>query len=157
MSQDELKLAALNAALRLLSYRPRSQKELEQRLARKFVPELVQYAISHLKSTGLLDDTAFARMWRESRERQRPKGKTALMSELRSKGVDKETARDALEGLDEEALALKAAQKLLPRLARLSRRDFQQKLAGYLQRRGFSFEVTTRVVRQSWAGLTEKA
>lgn len=141
----------------MLSYRPRSQKELEQRLSKRFTPDLVRQTIEHLKSQGLLDDAAFARMWRESRERQRPKGKTALMSELRSKGVDKETARDALEGLDEEALALKASQKLLPKLARLSHRDFQQKLAGYLQRRGFSFEITARVVRQAWAGLTEKA
>ena len=64
----------VDAALRLLSYRPRSETEIRQRLSRKFPHHLVDGAIDHLKNQGLINDSAFSSFWLQSRERNRPRG-----------------------------------------------------------------------------------
>src|SRR3990172_8917023 len=59
---------ARDFSLRLLSYRPRSEKEVRERLGRHgFPPETVEETIARLKDQGLLDEGAFARFWKEGR------------------------------------------------------------------------------------------
>jgi len=43
-----------------------------------------------LLELGLIDDMAFARFWRESRDMHRPQGRWALRQELRRKGIEAE-------------------------------------------------------------------
>ena len=100
---------ALDAALRFLSYRPRSEAEVRRRLARRFPGPSVDNAIATLREQGLLDDAAFAQFWRQNRERSRPKGASAMKWELLRMGVSREVADDALEGLDEDENAYRAA------------------------------------------------
>jgi regulatory protein len=71
-------LKAKNAALRLLSYRSRSEKEVQRRLAGRFTQDAVDRTLSDLRSQGLLDDAAFAKEWREQRERFRPRGPAVI-------------------------------------------------------------------------------
>ena len=67
-------IKAKNAALRLLSYRSRSEKEVQRRLERRFTQDAVARTLSDLRRQGLLDDAAFAKEWRYQRERFRPRG-----------------------------------------------------------------------------------
>ena len=60
----------LGAALRLLSYRPRSEVEMRQRLSLRFEAETVDRVVSHLKERQTLDDATFARFWKENRGRR---------------------------------------------------------------------------------------
>ena len=73
--------------------------------------------------------------------------------ELRRKGVNDETIQPALESLDEGYLALEAARRHAHRLAGKPRPEFLQKLAGFLQRRGFSYDVVSPVVSKVWREL----
>ena len=58
-----------NTAALFLSYRPRSEPEIRQRLRRRgFTDATVDSTISKLKMMGLVDDTAFAQFWKEDRE-----------------------------------------------------------------------------------------
>mgnify|MGYP003681940546 CR=1 FL=1 len=67
------------AAIRYLSYRPRSESEMKDRLERRgFERETIEAVISTLKERGLLDDRSFARFWREDRERFSPRGMLLL-------------------------------------------------------------------------------
>ena len=60
----------LNAAIRFLGYRPRSEAEVRQRLRRHgFDSDSINKALARLKEQGLVDDTAFARFWKENRRR----------------------------------------------------------------------------------------
>jgi len=53
-----------NAALHYLSYRPRSEPELRERLKRRgFNGESVETVIARLKEQKLVDDIAFAEFW----------------------------------------------------------------------------------------------
>ena len=99
---------ALDAALRFLSYRPRSEAEVRRRLSRRFSHSSVDNAIATLREQGLLDDAAFAQFWHQSRERNRPKGISAMRWELLRMGVSRDVADDALEGTDEDESAYRA-------------------------------------------------
>src|SRR5436305_2632008 len=80
---------AHEAALLLISYRPRSEGELRQRLRRRALPEpAIAEAIERLRRSGPVNDEAFAKAWIESRGRgAHGRGTSLLASELRTKGV----------------------------------------------------------------------
>jgi regulatory protein len=145
---------ALQQALLLLSYRPRSEAEIRRALEQKgHPPETVDAAVLRLRDNHYLDDEAFALGWVENRQRFRPRGARLLRAELRQKGVDAETTDQAIAdaGGDERALALAVAEK---RAAGLDAEDyaaFGRKLGGFLSRRGFAPDVVWDVVRRLWA------
>ena len=141
----------LDAAYRYLSYRPRSEFEMRVWLGRKgYGSRTIETTLSTLKRKGLLDDLAFARFWRESRESSSPRSRAALRRELRQKGIDPEVVAEALDGVDEEAAAYRAAQKKATRLAAVDHDDFRTRLSAVLRRRGFSYEVTEHTVNRLW-------
>jgi regulatory protein len=91
----------MEAAAGFLAVRPRSVEETRRRLAHLGFPAaLCDQVIERLLEMGYLDDAAFARAWVDSRDRARPRGSSALRSELRRKGVPDSTI---LEILDERA------------------------------------------------------
>ncbi len=110
----------------------------------------VDSTLSELKARGLVDDAAFARYWRDSREVGSPRSLRALTSELVRKGVDREVASRALAGVDDEAAAYRAARRRAARLAGADRAEFRRKLGAALRRRGFGYEVTEITVNRLW-------
>ncbi len=84
-----------DAALTLLSYRPRSVAELKSRLVRKgFDAPMIDQALAKLEQSGILGDEEFARFWVENRQAHSPRGGRLLRSELRFKGVDRGHKRE---------------------------------------------------------------
>jgi regulatory protein len=148
---------AYRAALRLIQARPRSTAELRDRLQRKqFAPEVVEQTLERLRRIDLLDDNAFARFWIENRNACRPRGKQALRSELHRKGIDRAVIDTVLDDADlvgdEQERALTLAQGVLPRYAGIADyATFQRRLGGYLQRRGFRYDIIKPVLEQLWA------
>jgi regulatory protein len=105
------------AALHLLSYRPRSVRELRDRLLRKGLDaERIDHCLAGLREAGFLDDAAFAEAHTREAVRLRPRGSRRLVAELRQKGVADATAAAAVQRVmvDEDspdsALALRAAE-----------------------------------------------
>lgn len=133
----------LNQALRFLSARPHSERELRTKLRRKEVdPELIDDAFARLRELGYLDDAAFARQWVEERGRQR--GTLKLRAELKRKGVADDVIAAALEGSPERDELADARELAAKRLARLSGEPPQQvraKLTRYLAGRGYRYDV----------------
>jgi len=149
-AEDAAELA-YERSLRYLSYRPRSTDEVQRYLAHKGVsPEVAERIIERLEGAHLLDDAAFARDWVENRETFRPRSKFALKMELRQKGVPDHLAEQAVESLDEEASARRAAERKAQQLARYDEDTFRKRLWGYLARRGFGYGIARRVVDELW-------
>ena len=67
MSTDQSFRKAQEAAVRLLSYRPRSEAELRTRLNRRFPSTAVDEVLRALKQRSLVNDQDFAKLWAESR------------------------------------------------------------------------------------------
>ncbi|MBM7367675.1 regulatory protein RecX [Gordonia hydrophobica] len=146
-----------DAALRLLGTRARSRAEMRERLEkREFTADEVEHTLRRLDDAGLLDDTEFAEEWVRSRHQFSGRGRVALKRELRTKGIDDETAAVALAQIDpddERAQAVRLAEKKLNVSgAELADREVRAKayrrLAGALSRRGFPSDVVGSVVKE---------
>jgi regulatory protein len=147
---------AWNAALRLLEARPRTEREIRDRLRRKeFLPQQIDTVVSRLRELHLLDDSQFARLWISNRQNVSPRGATALRQELRAKGVDRQIADEIIaeqtDAESERAACESVARKAVRRYADSpDRATFQRKLGGYLLRRGFRFETIKPILDQLW-------
>lgn len=138
-------------ALHYLSFRPRSELEVNQYLLAHEKDERVRgRVLARLKDNGWLNDQQFAAQWVENRVTFRPRGKKALLLELRQRGIKTDVIDQALEELDESELAYQAAQKVMVRYQGLDKRTFQRKLYEALIRRGFSYEVVQPTIHRCW-------
>ncbi|MEE8174089.1 MAG: regulatory protein RecX, partial [Dehalococcoidia bacterium] len=138
-------------ALHYLSYRPRSQWEVRQRLRRHgFEDEIVDGVLSKLRQQGQVDDTVFAQTWRRDREAFSPRGRRLLEFELRRRGVAAEIVDEVTSGLDDDASAYQAAQRKLGTWAKLDYQGFRRRMVAYLQRRGFDYGAINRTVARLW-------
>jgi regulatory protein len=135
-------------ALRLLSYRLRSEKEISHRLKKKILQEkLVVRVVERLKKEGLINDADFALWWCQQRASFRPRGKLMILAELRQKGVGEKLARETVEKvINEKILAQKAAEKKMKAFKKLSSKDQRQKLGQFMAGRGFSWSVIKEVI-----------
>lgn len=151
--KDEIE-KAYQRALNYLSYRPRSRTEVQRNLSKHDVPpEAIEEVLYRLEENSLLDDLDFARKWVENRAAFHPRSRRALTSELRQKGVASHVIDQALKDVDDHEMAYKVAQNKLRRLKGLDRQDFNQKLYGYLTRRGFHYSVCKPVTERVWQEL----
>jgi len=148
---DEIEVAH-ERALNFLSYRPRSVAEVQRNLKDKgFSPETIDTVVQHLQDAQLLNDQAFVQYWVENRETFGPRSARALRFELRKKGVADPDIAPALETVDEEDAACRAARPLAKRHTALDWQAFRKKLGDFLLRRGFPYPVIRDAVKRLWA------
>lgn len=151
---------ALNYAVSLLAMRDRAAGEIRQKLsARRYMEETVDMVLYKLRKENLLDDEKFACAWAASRTRQQM-GKSRILLELRRKGISEQTAKVALEELDEEErddAAATLALKLLKRYAsEPDRRRAMNKLLAAMARRGYGYEESRAAAQQAINRLREE-
>lgn len=149
---------AKRAAVRLLEIRPRSERELRERLRQRgFDVMSIDAVCQRLNETGLINDQAFANYLVEQRQRNAQRGGQAIRNDLRKHGITNETIHhlaDAhqLDANDHDG-ALILARKLAPRMRNLDRTTFMRRLGGTLQRRGFGSDATRHALRLVWSEL----
>ncbi|CAM5630275.1 Regulatory protein RecX [Streptomyces fumanus] len=89
--------------LRLLAGTPRTRKQLADALRKREIPDdAAEEVLSRFEEVGLIDDSAFADAWVESRHHGRGLARRALARELRTKGVDSTLIDAAVSQLDSE-------------------------------------------------------
>ena len=150
---------ALDRAVAYLAARARSRHEVEAKLLQAgYRPCTVQMVLYKLERERILDDADFARQWVEARS-ARKLGRSRIAQELRRKGVSADEAEEALEVIDEDdqlagavALAEKAVARIRP--GEDSRKAGNRILA-MLARRGYSWELSKRALRQAMDGAEE--
>lgn len=148
---------ARQAALRLLSYRPRSSAEVRQKLRQKGASDdIVQIVIDRLTKADLLNDEAFARYWVEQRETFKPRSPLALRQELRQKGIAHDVIEMVIQDVNPESAARKAAQKKVRQLSNLTEDKFRARLGGFLQRRGFSYGLIKQITDEMWQAVQDE-
>ena len=105
----------------------------------------------------LVDDDKFAKWWVEQRLAFRPKGKKALIMELRQKGIEKEIIEKVLNDspINEEKIAKELLTKNTYKWRRLEKRKSLEKMGQFLLRKGFSWEIVKKVVRIDQDGQIE--
>lgn len=143
---------ARDLCYRLLAGRPRTRTELRDALARKGIEDgVAEEVLGKFVEAGLVDDADFAEVWVRSRHRNQGLGKRALKHELVRKGIDAETAADAVAELEDEAEEERARALVAKRMSGLGRVDETtavRRLVGMLARKGYPEGLAFRIVRE---------
>ncbi len=157
--QDEKIQKALNRAYFFLKFRPRSRQEMVDYLTKKskrykWDASVVDEAIKKLQEFELINDTKFTEWFIEQKSAVKPKAVFVLKRSLKQYGIDPNLIEDyfARNEFNEEEMARKSLGSRLDRWKSLNKQERFKKLASYLQRRGFSYDVIKKTV----AKLEEK-
>ncbi len=140
-----------NAALKLISIRPRAQKEITDYFKKHEVGEQTQIQVlTKLIDRKFIDDAAFARWFVEQRQTFRPKSARVIMWELKQKGVPTALAQQASagSGVSEYETAISLITKKLPRWGKLPKQQQKQKIHSFLATRGFGWEVISQIFKE---------
>lgn len=135
------------AAIKLLSLRPRSEQELFRRLEKRFGAREAGDAMLRLREEGYVDDLSFAGWWISQRMTFKPMGRIRLRHELIEHGVSGGVIAEALEMFTvscETDAAMTVARKKLPFM---TGERIPARLALFLSRRGFNSSVISCVLR----------
>ena len=144
---------ARQIVLRQLAMAPRTRKQLRDKLRQRACPDDVAEAVlDRMTEVGLVDDKAYAGMLIRSQQASRGLARRALARELRTKGVDDETAREALAQVRPEGERDQAARLVAKKLRTMHGLDAtvqMRRLAGMLARKGYPADLSMQVVREA--------
>ena len=124
--KDEEQLAALqeaadfvfayDSALRLLSQRAHSEKELFDKLKRKYSLAPAKQAVEKCRDLGLLNDEKFADLLADELVRRKHYAPKRVENELMARGIDRHIAQSAAGSLDidEKLSIMDIIEKLCP-------------------------------------------
>ena len=141
---------ATAAALRFISYRPRTEAEVRARLRRHYLQQTIDSVVQSLIDRALIDDSQFARSWADNRYRLKPRSAATIRRELALKGIARTQAEDAVRDLDDYNSAYRAGSKHARLLTDRTFTTFKRRMWAYLQRRGFNSTVTGITVECLW-------
>jgi regulatory protein len=154
--QADSRERAHQTAVNFISYRPRSSKEIVDKLSRKgFSHELAVEVIDKLKELDLLNDLQFARMFVRDKLLGKPMGRAMLRRKLLEKGIPFQLSEMVLKEYVTEENEQEAAKILALRKMKMSRSRFstldprakQKRLIDYLLSRGFSQDIAFKTAR----------
>lgn len=112
--------------------------------------------IFRLQEAGLVNDQEFALAWATSRHNHKKISKRVIASELRQKGVAQEEINRAIESIDDDAEYQSAFELAIKKYSTMSRLEPEvqiRRIQSLLQRKGFSFPVIARVMRELGIGV----
>jgi len=151
LSPEEAWKKAKEACFDLLAMRARSKDELRKALRRKgFDDELSERLLGKLDSSGLIEDAAFAEQWVRERHTHQGLARSALVAELKRKGVDGDVAALAAGEIDRESEEQRARALVRKRLRSMTSLDEQtatRRLLGMLARKGYPQGLAYEVIR----------
>lgn len=151
---ERARTETMNRAIRLLTYKPRSVKELRERLLEKPWADgaMVDEVIEKLASYGYLNDGQLALDIAASKLRQKAVGKIRLRQSLTKKKLDKETIDKALEQTFTDTPEAELIDRAIANRLRLhgkpETREAAKKFFDFLMRRGFNYELVREKMQQ---------
>ncbi|MBP9128299.1 MAG: regulatory protein RecX [Elusimicrobia bacterium] len=155
---DGLAQKAMDSALKLLSFRARSESELSDRLGQKgFSPEVLASVLVRLRELGLVNDKNLAQDLVDI-QRRSGRGDHRIRHELKKRGLSSnEVTRVMAEtSQPENDRAWDCLQKRASRVKGLDRDRAYRRLHGYLIRQGFGIDETSRALRRFFSGEPEE-
>jgi regulatory protein len=149
----EVRQECFDKAIKFLERRLHSRSELNTKLKKyEYPPELVASVLDQLEELNYVNDQRFAETRAELAAKYKHHGSNRARIELAKKGVDRETARQAVanvyESHDSAADARALAMKKMRSLARLEPHVAKRRLYGMLLRRGYDYDTIKPVVEE---------
>lgn len=143
-----LKRAKLRA-MHLLNDMWRTEAQLREKLTRNEYPsDIVEAAISYVKSFGYINDYEYARSFIESRKER--KSRREIYMQLVGKGVSRELIDEAFEESYEREDSTEAIRRLLEKKhydPENTTPEEKKKIMAYLVRKGFGYDDIRRTMQ----------
>jgi regulatory protein len=138
-----------NRALKYLSFRQRSVKEIHDYLAKKkYLEEDISETLKKLIELKFLNDDDFARQFTESKQRK-GKSKRSIEFELKTKGINKDIATDVLDlAKSDFKTALEYISKRFRQFDRYDPEERQKKIISRLRSRGFDWNTISKILKK---------
>lgn len=144
---------ARTICLRLLTQRARTRAELASALRRRGVPDdAAARVLDRFSELRLIDDRTLAADYAMAAHQYRGLSRRAVAQKLRHRGVDEDTIRESVAGIDsdsEEASARALVARKQRSLGSVEPAARIRRLEGMLARRGYSAHIAHRVVREA--------
>lgn len=159
---DRSRKKTFDRAVNLLTYKPRSIKELRERLLEKpwTNQEIVDEVIEKLEKYNYVNDEQFARDFAASKIRQKAIGRRRLRIDLIKKKLDKDIIEKALaetfEDTPEDEIINRAVAKRLRIKGKPEDQKEKKKFFDHLMRLGFSYDVVRDKMREVESGEFEE-
>ncbi|MDE6881941.1 MAG: recombination regulator RecX [Lachnospiraceae bacterium] len=151
ITEELLPKRAKLRCMNLLQSRDYTRKQLTDKLVQGEYPqECIEEAIAYVESYGYLDDLRYAKDFIEYHISSRSRGRMEM--DLMRKGIDRELIRQAFEELDEDGVEQDEASMIKELLLKKNycpekaTRQEQQKMYGFLYRRGFRTDLIAHVL-----------
>lgn len=150
-----MNLKLYSKSLRYLGPRPRTEKEIRNFLTKhKATSSEIEEIVDELYQNKYLNDEDFAAAWIRTRALLKPKGWRVIKMELQQKGISEEILNkihdSRFKNKDNEKEAIKGLiERKLPRYQGLPRLELFQKLAGFLIRRGFDYDLVKKCIDEA--------
>ena len=136
---------ALDATMRFVAIRPRSEWEVLAYIKRKkYDEEVAEEILNRLSGSGFIDDESFARSWVSNRRLLKPVSKRRLIQELRQKRVDNSVIDKIL--AEDEVTDIATLQQLINKKRSLYKDNL--KFMQYLARQGYSYQDVKQALEQ---------
>lgn len=172
---EDLYQRLLESSFRFVSFRPRSEKEFRDFLAKKlqkrkiFDQNIVDRVLLRLRELEYLDDAKFVSWWIDQRQTHKPKGMRLIAQELKAKGISDDLVkpllvkqkgqyccgRNFIAPEDDITSAKRAVAKKLAQWQKLPKLEQKKKIYGFLGRRGFDAHTIHRVIDEVVYGKVE--
>lgn len=135
-------------AMHLLNAMPRTEQQLREKLAQNEYPEdVIEAAVSYVKSFGYINDEAYIRNFIISRKNSKSKREIVML--LGQKGLRGELVDNIVEEMYAEESELSTIKEIM-RKKRWNPSEMEekekQKMLAYLMRKGFSYEEIRRAL-----------
>lgn len=141
----------LNHAFNILSYSQNSKKGLYTKLMRKgYEEEFVLKAIEYCEERNYINDKLYAENFIKDKTNINKYGPNKVRYDLISKGVSKDIIDEVLviDSDDEYERAIELANKRIKSYKNDDKAAIYRKLGGFLQRRGYTYDVVSKVLRE---------
>jgi regulatory protein len=139
-------------ALKLLSYRGRSEREMEGRLRKKgFTESQALSAIKQLKDAGLIDDYSLAETLKRQAVETKMLGREGAKRYMLDRGISRELV-DMVFSREENVeidTAGRLVEKKLGPLRNYPADIVRRRLYNLLSRKGFSYETISKVLKNT--------
>lgn len=153
--QEEETVGAKRVALRFLARRPRTAKEIRNKLRENEFGETdINRTIESLEQSGLINDTEFAKMYIRDALSLKPTGRNLLKRKLLLLGIERaivdQVSQETFADVDDHAAAMEAGRKFLKKSTatrKTSDVQLRNRLASFLSRRGFTWETIVPVMK----------
>ncbi|MCK4807799.1 MAG: RecX family transcriptional regulator, partial [Candidatus Aegiribacteria sp.] len=130
-----------------LSFSERTLHQLRSYLiGRKYLERVVDDMLLWAERCGLVDDKRFASIYIRSHSRNSPMGNFRIRMELKKRGIPDSIIDEVLSERDEGDLYRILVKTTKNKYGYLEKQTGLRRARGYLQRRGFQYDLISRVM-----------